>query len=48
MWSVASTEESGLVGHLGPDLLGPDWDADEVVRRCSAGDPDREIGDVIT
>jgi len=22
-----------VVGHLGPDLLGPDWDSDEAVRR---------------
>ncbi len=43
---VSRTEESGLVGHLGPDLLGPDWDADEAVRRL-AGDPDREIGEAL-
>ncbi|MFL6107668.1 MAG: Fpg/Nei family DNA glycosylase [Marmoricola sp.] len=30
---VPTPAESGLVGHLGPDLLGPDWDADEAVRR---------------
>ena len=35
--------EDDAVGHLGPDLLGPDWDADEAVRRLAA-DPDREIG----
>lgn len=28
--------EDDLVGHLGPDLLGADWDADEAVRRLSA------------
>jgi endonuclease-8 len=30
---VATTAESSLVGHLGPDLLGPDWDPVEAVRR---------------
>jgi endonuclease-8 len=35
--------ESEAVGHLGPDLLGPDWDANEAVLRLSA-DPDRPIG----
>ncbi|WP_223691931.1 DNA-formamidopyrimidine glycosylase family protein [Leifsonia poae] len=28
--------EQDAVGHLGPDLLGPDWDADEAVRRLAA------------
>jgi endonuclease-8 len=35
--------ESEAVGHLGPDLLGHDWDPDEAVRRLAA-DPDRELG----
>ncbi len=35
--------EGDAVGHLGPDLLGPDWDPEEAVRRLAA-DPDREIG----
>ena len=30
---VPTPGESSVVGHLGPDLLGPDWDADEAVRR---------------
>ncbi len=30
---VATTDENELVGHLGPDLLGPDWDADLAVHR---------------
>ena len=38
--------EDDAVGHLGPDLLGPDWDPDEAVRRL-AGDPDREIGQAL-
>ena len=37
------SREDDAVGHLGPDLLGPDWDASEAVRRLAA-DPDREIG----
>ena len=28
--------EEEVVGHLGPDLLGPDWDAEEAVRRIAA------------
>lgn len=35
--------EADAVGHLGPDLLGPDWDATEAVRRLAA-DPTREVG----
>ena len=33
--------ESDALAHLGPDLLGPDWDEDEAVRRLSthAGEP---------
>jgi endonuclease VIII len=33
---VPTVEEHTLVGHLGPDLLGPDWDAAEAVRRIAA------------
>lgn len=40
---VPTSREPELVGHLGPDTLGPDWGADEVVRRLLAR-PDREIG----
>lgn len=39
---VPSSEEPSLVGHLGPDLLGPGWDPDEAVRRIAA-QPDRDI-----
>jgi endonuclease-8 len=35
--------ERDAVGHLGPDILGPDWDPAEAVRRLAA-DPDRELG----
>ena len=40
---LARSAESDVVGHLGPDLLGPDWDEQEAVRRLAAA-PDREIG----
>ncbi len=33
---VRSEHEHELIGHLGPDLLGPNWDADEAARRLSA------------
>ena len=33
---VPTRDEDELVGHLGPDPLGPDWDAVEAVRRVSA------------
>ncbi|MBA3368530.1 MAG: DNA glycosylase [Geodermatophilaceae bacterium] len=32
---VPTAAEDSLVGHLGPDLLGPDWNLDEAVRRLS-------------
>lgn len=38
--------EESAVGHLGPDLLGPDWDLDEAERRVRA-DPDRAVGEAI-
>ncbi|MET3945732.1 endonuclease-8 [Arthrobacter sp. UYCu512] len=40
---VRSSEEAAVVGHLGPDLLGPDWDMAEAERRISAA-PDVPIG----
>jgi endonuclease-8 len=43
---VETAREDTVVGHLGPDLLGPDWDADEAVRRLRA-QPDREIGQAL-
>jgi len=39
---VPTEQEESLVGHLGPDLLGPDWDPDAAVRRLSTR-PGREI-----
>jgi endonuclease-8 len=40
---VPTAEEGSLVGHLGPDLLGPDWDLEEALRRLRAR-PDEQIG----
>src|SRR5829696_9455314 len=40
---VATSAEAELVGHLGPDVLGPDWDLEEVLRRLRAH-PDEQIG----
>jgi endonuclease-8 len=39
---VETGRENDIVGHLGPDLLGPDWDPAEALRRLTAV-PDREI-----
>jgi endonuclease-8 len=36
---LPTAEEESLTGHLGPDLLGDDWDPAEAVRRISAGPP---------
>ncbi len=33
---VPTARESDLVGHLGPDVLGPDWDPDLAVQRLRA------------
>ncbi|OLF14011.1 DNA glycosylase [Actinophytocola xinjiangensis] len=43
---VPTGEESGLVAHLGPDLLDPDWSPEmaELARRRLTADPDRELG----
>jgi endonuclease-8 len=43
---VARDAEDTVVGHLGPDLLGPDWDEDEALRRLLA-DPSRPVADAI-
>jgi endonuclease-8 len=39
-------DEQRLVGHLGPDLMGADWDAAEAVRRLQAR-PERWIADAL-
>jgi endonuclease VIII len=43
---IRTTKEAAAVGHLGPDLLGPDWDASEAVRRLTT-DPARTIGEAL-
>jgi endonuclease-8 len=40
---ISTADEHTVVGHLGPDLLGPDWDEAEAVRRIAA-DPAGPIG----
>jgi len=40
---VATANEDSIVGFLGPDLLGPDWDPDEAERRLLAR-PEVPIG----
>jgi endonuclease-8 len=43
---VPTADEVQLVGHLGPDLLGPDWDPDEAVRRLLTP-TDRSVGEAL-
>jgi endonuclease-8 len=43
---VRTTNEDALVGHLGPDLLGHDWDAEVALERLRA-DPDVPIGEAL-
>ncbi|MEV5160969.1 DNA-formamidopyrimidine glycosylase family protein [Streptomyces sp. NPDC053728] len=41
------TEDEGqVVGHLGPDLLGSDWNPEAALRNLLA-DPDRRVGDAL-
>ena len=43
---IPTAEEDGLFEHLGPDLLGADWDAAEAVRRI-AEKPDASIAEAL-
>jgi endonuclease VIII len=43
---LRTDQESRVVGHLGPDLLGPDWDPAEAVRRLRE-DPARPVGEAL-
>jgi endonuclease-8 len=43
---VETAREDTLVGHLGPDLLGPDWDLARAHRRQDGAGPDRAVGQV--
>ena len=40
---LATSDEGSVVGHLGPDVLGPDWDAGLAVERLRA-EPGAEVG----
>ena len=40
---LETADEDAAVGHLGPDVLAEDWDADEALRRLRA-EPEREVG----
>jgi endonuclease VIII len=43
---VPTDAEDALVGHLGPDVLGPGWDPAEATRRLVA-DADRPVGEAL-
>ncbi|WP_424890755.1 DNA-formamidopyrimidine glycosylase family protein [Streptomyces sp. XH2] len=43
---LRTADEHTVVGHLGPDLLGPGWDAQEALRRLLA-DPGRPVGEAL-
>jgi len=43
---LPTDKEDQVVGHLGPDLLGPDWDAAQAVDRLSR-DADKPIGEAL-
>lgn len=43
---VPTGEEHLVVGHLGPDLLGDDWDAARALANLQA-DPDRAVGEAL-
>ena len=43
---IRTSTEPEVLGHLGPDVLGPDWDDAEVTRRLTAS-PGRPVGDAL-
>lgn len=43
---LARADEERAVGHLGPDLLGPDWDEDEALRRLLS-EPRRAVAEAV-
>ncbi|MFI8816322.1 MULTISPECIES: Fpg/Nei family DNA glycosylase [unclassified Streptomyces] len=43
---LRTRDEDKAVGHLGPDLLGPDWNPDTALGNLLA-DPDRPLGDAL-
>ncbi|HEY3881891.1 MAG TPA: DNA-formamidopyrimidine glycosylase family protein [Trebonia sp.] len=43
---LPTASEDQVVGHLGPDLLGPDWDSAAAVERLATA-PDRPVGEAL-
>src|SRR5262245_13292252 len=43
---IRTKAEAKVLAHLGPDVLGSDWDAAEATRRLTAA-PDREVGEAL-
>jgi endonuclease-8 len=43
---VATSRETDVIGHLGPDPLAPDWDPTEALRRLTFS-PHRPVGEVL-
>jgi endonuclease-8 len=43
---IATSGEADLIGHLGPDVMAAEWDADEVVRRIGE-QPQRSIAEAL-
>lgn len=43
---LRTTDEARAVGHLGPDLLGPDWDPDAALQNLLR-DPERPLGEAL-
>jgi endonuclease VIII len=43
---IPTSRETDVIGHLGPDLLGDNWDESVALQRLLAA-PDREVGDAL-
>ncbi|MFJ6797034.1 zinc finger domain-containing protein [Streptomyces sp. NPDC091268] len=43
---IRTADEAKVVGHLGPDLLGPDWDPDTAAANLAAA-PERPLGEAL-
>ncbi|MFI8933651.1 DNA-formamidopyrimidine glycosylase family protein [Streptomyces sp. NPDC053474] len=43
---LRTADEQRAVGHLGPDLLGPDWDPDQALRNLLTA-PERALGEAL-
>jgi endonuclease-8 len=43
---IRTPAEGEVLRHLGPDVLGPDWNAAEAIRRLTAS-PERELGEAL-